>query len=477
MSEWMKARALTRRTVLRGIGGAAAMGALAACGATATQAPAATAAVEAAATQAVAATPAAAQAVEVSFWTAWAGEMELPWIEAMVDDFEKANEGITVLLVQGGPGGGDYNELLLTRIAAGNPPDAVSLFTPPVNFAARGSFEAIDEFMATAKYAKPDRFWPQVLETCKWRGKTYGLPFSAGSTGIFYNVDWFEEMGLPSDRDSFPKTFAELQEVSARFTKWEGDELQIAGIIPWYEGWTHPLWAGLNGGQFYNSADEKYYFNSAQNVELLTSWVQWLDDQYGGDVEYLNSTATWNVGLDGAFLQKRMPMGEGGAWSASYDFMNYEKTGFKWDLAKYPVGPSGTTTKTTFWPNWFAQPLGGKHRQEAFLLNEHLCTVGMPIWYQYVFDTPAWLDFPKDVITQYLIDNVGEEKARDINNFFISYLEDAVEVWTSPIEDYARDQIARAVDQVMHKAAEPQAALDEAQQITQTQLEEMLKSV
>mgnify|MGYP001026931446 CR=1 FL=1 len=157
--------------------------------------------------------------------------------------------------------------------------------------------------------------------------------------------------------------------------------------------------------------------------------------------------------------------------------MKYETIGFRWDVAKFPVGPGGTKSVTGFWPNWFVQPVGGKHRREAFLLNEYFCTIGMPTWYKEVFDTPAWLDFPADVITQNLIDNVGLEKAQELHSFFRDYLEDAVEVWTSPIEDFATDQINRAIDQVLHKVKTPQEALDEAQAIAHSKLEETLASL
>lgn len=418
-----------------------------------------------------------AERVDLVMWTAWGGQDDVDRVRIILDEFQELHPGIMVELTGGGPGGGDYNELLLTRIAAGNAPDVASLFTPPVGFAARGSLDVIDELMATAEYARPDKFWQPVLDTCKFRGKTYGLPFSAASYGMFYNVDWFEEAGLPTDRESFPQTFDELRALSAQFVAWEGDELKTGGFVPWSELWTSPAWSGCNGAQWFDSRNEQYTINDPGNIALLQYWVGWLDEQYRGDVEYIASLGAWHTGQDGNWFQKVTPLSQGGAWNTSYSYMKYETAGFRWDVAKFPVGPDGEKSRTAFWPNWFAMPIGGPHRTESFLLMEYMCTVGMPTWYAEVFDTPAWLDFPDDVITQNLIDNVGADKALEMHNFFIDYLEDAVEVWTSPIEDFGTDQINRAIDQVMHKVKTPQEALDEAQQIAQTRLEETLRSL
>jgi len=497
-------RAITRRTLLKGFASGLAMATLAACGGTpvpattapqpaaptATSAPAATqaapeptaatqaptAAEPTATTQAEAPAATVAQAVNLEFWCAWNLGEDVDRVQKMLDLFKQVQPNINVKLIGGGPGGGDYNELLLSRIAAGTAPDAATLFTPPVGFAARGSLDVIDDLMDAAQYARHDKFWPTVLATCQFRGKTFGLPFSASSYAIFYNADWMKEAGLPTDRESFPKTFDDMKALSAKFVKWEGSNLKTAGFQPWSENWIYPVWSALNGSQFFSAKAEKYTINSSENVALLDSWVQWLDDQYNGDIEYINSLGTWDVGDSGNWYKKMTPFGQGGAWNTSYSFMKLDKIGFTWDVAKFPVGPNGKKSVTGFWPNWFVQPAGGKHRKEAFLLNEYMCTVGMATWYKNVFDTPAWLDFPTNVITQNLIDNVGQEKAQDLHNFFRNYLEDTAEVWTSPIEDFGTDQINRAFDQALHKTKKPQEALDEAQKITQAKLEETLKS-
>jgi multiple sugar transport system substrate-binding protein len=504
--------ALTRRNMLKGLAGGLAAVTLAACGGTAaptsapagattepeTQEPATQAAKEGEATPAAAgetpitaAAPAAtevpaptptpmqagSQPIKLNWWTAWPDPDSIRRLNTMLTGFEQVHTDIGVNFTPGGPGGGDFNEILLTRIAAGTAPDAAVIWTPPVTFAARGSLDAVDDLMATAQYAKPDKWYPRPLATCQWRGKTYGLPFSQGDYMVFYNVDMFKEKGLPTDRASMPTTWDKMRELSMSFTEWNGSDLKTGGFVPFLTNWVYPVWSANNGSQIFRAADEKYYMNSKENAEWMNYWLTWLDDEYKGDITYLASLGGMDV-YDTSQLwnQKRTAMALGGAWAVPYTLLNPKTAGFNWDVAKIPVGPSGTKSYTGFWPNWFVQPAGGKQRKEAFLLNEYMTTVGMQVWYQEVEDTPCWKDFPQEVMPKGLVDNFGQEKALDIHKFILTYLNDATEVWTSPVEDFATDQLNRAVDQILHKATPVQAALDQAQKITQAKLEETVKS-
>ena len=72
----------------------------------------------------------ASDIVIVEYWTPWSPTHEAV-LTAMAEECEKRHPHMKVHLVVGGPGGGDYNEILLARIAAGNPPDMTTLWTGP----------------------------------------------------------------------------------------------------------------------------------------------------------------------------------------------------------------------------------------------------------------------------------------------------------------------------------------------------------
>lgn len=415
----------------------------------------------------------AAEAKMISWWNPYSTATTQEIIPPIVDQFQETT-GIKVdyeVAAGGAPGGGDYMEVLLTRIAGGNPPDNVTLWSTPSQYGARGSLLAIDDLMASAKVAKADAFYEGPLASCQWQGKTYGLPSSAGAGAIFINKAKFEEKGISTKREDFPKTWDELFALSAQFTTWEGEEITQAGLVPWNDGWLKPVWSGLNGGKLFDSQAGAYKIDSAENVAWLENWVKWLDEQYQGDIEKLNTFGNWG----GAYPDTNFSLGlsaitKEGSWASTDG-----EIPFDWEVAKFPVGPNGSKSVTGFWPNWWAIPTGAAHPNEAFLFCEYFCTDGWVPWYKAIMDTPAWKDFPAEVLTEKLVTSQGRERAQEIHNFFAAYLVDTVEMWNSPVEDFANTTLDAAVDEVLHKVKTPSEALAETQKTAQAKLEETLK--
>lgn len=413
--------------------------------------------------------------VTIAWWNQFSSATTQEVFPQVVAEFEELYPWVTVdFEISGGPpGGGDYIEVLLARIAAGNPPDTITLWSPPSQFGARGSLLDIDDRMANAKWAKPDAFFEGPLKSCQWRGKTYGLPASAGAGCIFINVAKFEEKDISANREDFPTTWDELQALSDQFTEWDGDELKQAGFIPWTASWLKPVWSELNGGKIFDVEAERYAIDSEQNTEWLTHWVNWLNDQYGGDIEQLNLYGNWGgVYGDSAFQLAQSAMAMSGSWACTD-----AEIPFEWEVVKFPAGPSGSELVTGFYPNWWAVPKGAPSPDEGFLFSEYLCTQGWVTWYKAVMDTPAWRDFPEDVVTDKLVDMVGRERALEIHAFFAAYLEDAAGMWNSPIEDFASDVLDATIDEVLHQTKPPAQALAEAQEQIQARLEETLAGI
>lgn len=466
-----KPKAVSRREFLRmaGLAGGAAL--LGACRAEPTEAPTQA---PAAATQEPTKAP-EAEEVTISWWNQFSTPTCQETFPKVIQEFEELYPNVTVEYeISGGPpGGGDYIEVLLARIAAGNPPNTATLWSPPSQFGARGSLTELDELMADAKWAKAEAFYEAPLGSCQWGGKTYGLPASAGAGCIFINKAKFEEKGLSTKREDFPTTWDDMKTLSEQFVVWEGEELKHVGFVPWTQAWLKPMWSQLNGGMLFDVQNVRYLVDSEQNIEWLEYWVKWLDDQYGGDIEEMNLYGTWgDVYPESAFQLEQCAIDISGSWAATDAGIPFE-----WEVMKFPVGPSGSKSVTGFWPNWWVVPKGAPNLPESFLLSEYFCTQGWVTWYKQVMDTPAWKDFPEGVLTEKLVDDVGAERGQEIHNFFAEYLEDGCAMWNSPIEDYASDALDSAIDEVLHKTKTAAEALKEAQGIVQAKLEEELKAL
>lgn len=461
---------LSRRDFLRAAGLAGGAALMAACAPTTAQptgeAPEATEEVAAP----------AGEPITISWWNQFSTPLCQELFPRIVQDFENLQPNIKVEFeISGGPpGGGDYLEVLMARIAAGNPPESITLWSPPSQFGARGALMAIDDLMAGAEKARPGEFYESPLKSCMWKGKTYGLPASAGNGCIMINTKMFEDNGISPKREDFPTTWDGVKELAQKLTKVENGEVTVAGFVPWTQAWLKDVWSELNGGQIFDAENLTYTLNTDSNIELFNYWLSYLDDLYGGDYEAFNILATWgDVYPGGAFSLEKAAMDMTGTWGTTDG-----EVPFEWEVMKFPVGPGGTKSVTGFWPNWWAMPKGVKNPNEAFLFTEYMCTDGWVTWYvEGTMDIPAWKGCPPDAYTKLVETQLGAERAKDLHKFFTEYLLDSAEMWTSPIEDFATDTYNQALDEVMHKTLSPAEALANAQDICQAKLTETLETL
>jgi ABC-type glycerol-3-phosphate transport system substrate-binding protein len=416
--------------------------------------------------------------VELEFWTPGGIPEFCQNFDAIAAVFEELHPNIDVLETMCGTGEENFNEVLLARIAAGSPPDVTIMWTSPAAFGARNALVAIDDYMATSEYSQPDTWPAGVLASCQFDGRTYGLPTTAGAYAFWYNATMFEELGIPSDPESFPTTWDELRRLSAEFTRWDGDTLLTAGYIP-LRGDNIELaaWSALNGSQLFDPVNIRYTINSEENVEMMAYAVDWLREQYQGDPTLIAQSGNFTQDDSQgplAWLEQRQAMMTLGFWGVGYPAMANSE--FQWNVALYPVGPSGTETKSAYWPNWMVIPRGTSSPDEAFLWMDYLSVPGAEAWFRVVPDMPVNRGASTDLLPQALAEGKGEEFARQVSNFYRAQFDVATPMWNSPIENFATDQIDRAYERIMNGVVSPREGLDEAQAACQAELESVLSS-
>lgn len=479
---------------LAGLGGGAAL--LAACAAPA--APAATtapAAAEATAVPGATEAPAVVATSEinrigdndpnlVNFWTPGGSAAYCSNFNLISENFTKANPDVQINKAQCGAGDQNFVEVLLARIAAGNPPDTTIIWDSPVSLAVRGALEPIDDLMKTSKYSQADKWPAGVLASCQWQGKTYGLPTTAGTYAMYYNMDSFQKKGISNKREDFPKTFADMRKLSKEFTVWEGDTLKSIGWTPTnIDAVQLYIWSALNGGQIFDSAANKFTIDSPQNVELMQYMLDWLVEDYKGDINLVNTSANWGFYPDSngrapQFQEGNIAMFGDGFWVAGDMYgVEVKDAGKNWNVAQYPVGPSGSGTKSGYWPNWMVVPKGAKKRDEGFKYMDYMSAEGVLLWFDAVGDMPTNANVdPSKLVQKKAKEMRGEEFSRDITTFFYDQLKVAAPMWTAPVQNFANDQLNRMLEQVYTKKAAPQDALAEAQKACQGELEKVMKS-
>ena len=363
---------------------------------------------------------------------------------------------------------GAFNEVIMMRIASGDPPDCIYHYSSPIAYAARGTCLQIDDMMDAHPVANKAAFFETALAQCQWAGKTWGIPLNGSPCTMWYNTEILQANGLPVERGSLPKTLDDLKAMSAKLTKWEGDKLVLAGANPWSQSWAWPGQMVANGGKIWDGV--KYSINDPKNADLISYWIKWLDEQYKGDIDLLNKQGSLAGAYpENAFGMKLQAIATDGLWA-----MTHTPPEIKYEVAKMPVAPGGTKTATSNWPNLMFVPKGAKHPKEGFELSAYFATEGQYEWWDRWADVPVWKKFPEDRAPKDLISRVGQAKAVELTKFTRSCLPDIVIQWNSPVDDFATDEIFRAVDEALHKKKSPQEVLDTAQELVTAKLAEVV---
>jgi ABC-type glycerol-3-phosphate transport system substrate-binding protein len=375
----------------------------------------------------------------------------------------------------------DYFQSILAAIAAGNPPDGMVIWDTPVSLGARDALLPIDALMAASEHAQVEK-WPEgLLASCQYEGQTYGLPVTSGLYGIWYNADLLAEKGIPNDRESLPKTWDELRQLSKEFTVWDGDVLQSAGFIPRnadFNAFELPIWSALNGGQLYDAANQTYTIDSETNIEMMEYFVSWIDEEYKGDIGLVRSSGAWGgyvneEGLPPAFQEGRQAMLQQGSWLMGDFAAEVEPVFTNWNIGDHPVGPSGEASVSGYWPNWLAIPAGAANPEAVFGYMDYMSAVGVEKWFAVIVDIPTNADAP-DVLPTTVVESRGEEFAQEIMDFWAEQAEIATPMWDSPVQGFANDRLTQAVERIFTKQAAPAEELAAAQQDCQAELESLL---
>lgn len=426
------------------------------------------------------AAPKSAEQVKLTFWTPHSGKDCERW-ELTATTYMQVNATVNVEKVECGTGEQNFNEVLLSRIAAGTPPDLTIIWDTPVSFGVRGSLITLDDLMKTSKYSAESN-WPEtVLASCKWDGKTYGFPTMVGVYGIYYNQDWFEKQGIKAEPTDFPQTWDELRTMSKQFTKWDGDRLETAGFIPnWTEAETWPIWLALDGSTMFDADNHQYTIDAEGNVATMDYALSWMDEEYKGDIVKVTSSGSWSMGVGPqgqppAFQTQRLASLIGGSWDMGTMYQEVPPTFERWNLAIFPHGPNGSASSAGYWPNWFAIPKGTKTQDAAFAYLDWINGDGIRHWFATNPDIPTNKHFPRDLLPELTVQKRGKDFAAASMQYWYDQLDRSTPMWQSPVQGFATDQIARALERIYRKAAAPKDALAEAQKASQAELDKILK--
>jgi multiple sugar transport system substrate-binding protein len=150
--------------------------------------------------------------------TTWAGVDESAELQAVLD---KINADSDTFQIIHEPAPDDYYTKLQTTLAGGTAADLMWLSQEYIaGYADQGAILDITDYLAADTEnpaANLEDYFPEVLQTAQYQGRTYGLPWIAQPVVMYVNRALFEEAGV--DLPTMDWTWDDLKEAAAALTK------------------------------------------------------------------------------------------------------------------------------------------------------------------------------------------------------------------------------------------------------------------
>jgi multiple sugar transport system substrate-binding protein len=250
----------------------------------------------------------------------------------------------------------DFHTKLVQAAATGKFPDIAAIDNADVPvFAGQGALADMTKYFEG--WSQKDQYLPAVLDSTRYNGKDYGIPFRSNTTALWYNQEDFTEAGITSP----PATWDELRADAKKLTTPKHSGICFSAA-PTDEGtftFLPMLWQG--GGDVQSLGDDGTVaaLNYVKNLVVVDksapqSVLQWgqsdVGDQFGSGQCAMMFDGPWVLG-------------------------SAKKGGFKFATAPWPAGPKGT-----------ASPLGG----EVWAVSKSVKDTAK------VWDILSWMADPKN---------------------------------------------------------------------------------
>ena len=355
-----------------------------------------------------------------------------------------------------------------TQVAGGTPPDFnMTQSYPATTWGVTGVVEALDGYVAKSKYVKPDDIWKYKWEEIVWKGKTYALPYVNTTWVIWANQDMYQRAGL--DPQKPPATWSDMETVVGKTTMLGPDkQLQQLGFDPFGGSggrnlWLVPFWQ--LGGSFTSSDGTKVDIANDKGVTSL-EWTAKLYDLQGGyaAVSQFTKDAGKNNGVQLFVDSHAGSIYATTATKSQYNLPNVSQ--LKYSLAKYPLPPNG---QDAAYAGGYGIVIGtgAKNADGAWALMDYLFQPDVQLkWYQAQLRVPSSISVAKQL---------ANSQDDPLLKLAVETMPGGRFVPSVPGSEQILPIYGDAILAVLQKKMTAQAALADAQQRCQMELDKYLK--
>jgi multiple sugar transport system substrate-binding protein len=309
--------------------------------------------------------------VTIDMWIPFSADHEVAGVQQVFDRFHEAYPWITVNVTTGV----EDDQVTLSAIRAGNPPDAVMSWSLDdlAAFCDTGAWQDLTPYMEAAQF-DDSVFPPSVARYTGYNGKRCAFPFLTDATGLYYNTDMFAEAGITEP----PTTLSELADVAKELTVFNADgTIKRAGFVPWFGYYEMvPLDLSISYGADWYNDDGTSAVGSDPDWVSMFEWQKDLVDFYGADNLRKFVAAAGNEWGEASqdFQRGKIAMMIDGEWRTA--FIKNGTPDLSYDTAPFPVPDDKADTYGIgrVGGTIIGIPRGSAHPEEAWLLVSFMAT-------------------------------------------------------------------------------------------------------
>ena len=313
--------------------------------------------------------------------TIWAMGYEGMKINLMVKEFEKQNPQIKVK-VQAIPWEAAH-EKILTSVIGDIPPDLCQMGTTWMSeFIAMEAVYPLDSFIKKSQFVNENLFFKGSLSTCKYKNKTYGIPWYVDTRVLFYRKDILKTCGFPEPPKNWDEFLKAGKNIVEKFSKSKEKHYGISLPVKDWQAFMPFLWQ--NNGDPLNPA-------SPEAIETFTYYKKFFDEKIspkgGAGIDLLQG---FKKGIFAMFIS--------GPWMVEQLKTNTPEISGKWSVAPLPCGKKSASFVGGC--NWVIFKKS-KNKETAWKFIEFMTRVKNQIkWYGITKDLPSNKNAWKDKILQ-----------------------------------------------------------------------------
>lgn len=347
-------------------------------------------------------------------WSFW-GTNDPDFIEAqrkLAAPFTEVNPDVEVEPV---PTSSNYNEKVLTMLAGGTQLDAVKVSSSfMARFVAEGALRPLDDYLAADSDFSLDSFYPFTMaQNCQIHNdKLYGLPNGESARVVYFNVDMFNEAGLPDPRELQEKgewTHEAYFEAALTLTQGEGPEKVFGTAVNFSDPRATLTWIHQNGGNYFDEDFTESIIDQPEAVQTVQQLLELITVHKAApsaqDREILGGNSQ-------ALASGRLAMfPDCGIWCTN----TLKKiTDFEWDAVEMPRG--AVDQRTAYPPHGYTIPVATEVPEAAWAFNKYI--TGPEVEKSFIVDGAFECKHPAN--EQFFIENAPVKNSK----LFINWLKE-----------------------------------------------------